>query len=368
VLHVYKDVFPPVPGGIEKQIGALRRAMPDVVSNVVVCARGPRTRVTPVDGGLEVAVAEYGPRWLSVPVAPALPRWVGRIGADVIHVHMPYPPGEAAALLARRGRPIVASYHADIVRQARFIPAYRPLVDACLRRSAAVVAATRRLVETSDLLRPHAPKVALIPYGVDVETYRREAADPGRVAEIRRRYGTPLVISVGRLAYYKGHEHLIEAARGLDASVLIVGDGPERERVEALVRGAPNVHLAGEVGERDLVAHLAAADCFVLSSTSRAEAFGIAVTEAQAMSLPAVVTDTGSGTVEAVESGVTGFVAPARDARALRDALAAVLADGSRREAMGRAARERAVSRHSLADRARELSELYRRVAAPTRS
>ncbi len=130
ILHVYKDVFPPVAGGVEKQIGGLRDAMaPEVVSNVVVCARSRHSRVVRVGDGVEVRVAELGPRLLSVAVAPTLPRWVRRTPGDLIHVHMPNPAGELAALLGRRGRPIVASYHADIDRQARFSGAYRLLVD-----------------------------------------------------------------------------------------------------------------------------------------------------------------------------------------------------------------------------------------------
>src|SRR3954447_26730988 len=143
VLHVYKDVFPPVAGGVEKQIDSLRRAMPDVESTVIVCAGTPRSEVTRVDGGTEVRVAELGPRWLGAPVAPPLPLWVRRTDSDLIHLHMPNPPGEVAALLGCRGRPIVASYHAVIVREARFEPAYRPLLGACFSRSAAIVTGTR---------------------------------------------------------------------------------------------------------------------------------------------------------------------------------------------------------------------------------
>jgi rhamnosyl/mannosyltransferase len=368
VLHVYKDVFPPVVGGVEKQIGALRDAMaPEVVSNVVVCARSARSRVARVGEGIEVRVAEFGPRLLSAPVAPTLPRWVRRTPADLIHVHMPNPPGEAAALLGRRGRPMVASYHGDIDRQARFSGVYKAAVDALLNRSSAIVAGSRRLVETSPFLRAHASRVQVIRHAVDVERYRRDAVAAGRRAEMRRRYGEPLVVSVGRLVYYKGYDHLIEAARTIDASLLIVGDGPERERLAGLASDVPNVRLTGGVDEDDLISLLAASDCFVLSSTSRAESFGVAVAEAQAMGLPAVVTDTGSGTVEAVEDGVTGIVVPPADPFALADGIRALLGDDDLRRSMGAAARARAVARHSLADRAREMRDLYRRVLEAAR-
>ena len=366
VLHVYKDVYPPIVGGIEKHIDALRRGMPDVVSHVLVCARAPRTRVTQAEGAFEVRVAELGPRWLSVPVAPSFPRWVRRIEADLIHLHMPNPTGELAVVLARGGRPVVASYHADVGRQARFERAYRPLVDACLERSSAIIVGSGGLAENSAALRRHSSKLKRIPYAVDVDRYRRDGVAADRREALRRRYGAPLVIAVGRLVYYKGYEHLIDAARGLDAAVVIVGSGPERERLVARARGLANVHFTGELEESELIAHLAAADCFALSSTSRAESFGIAVAEAQAMELPAAVSDTGAGTAEAIEDGVTGLMVTPGDPRALRDALSALLADAGRGRAMGAAARARAVARHALPERARDVREVYERVLRPS--
>src|SRR5439155_6756033 len=134
-------------------------------------------------------------------------------------------------------------------------------------------------------LRCHAARVGVIRHAVDTDRYHPDLVDPEQREAIRRRYGRPLVTSVGRLVYYKGYEHLIQAARSIDASVLIVGDGPERDRLASLADTVPNVHLTGRVTEGELIALLAASDCFVLPSTSRAESFGIAVAEAQAMGL-----------------------------------------------------------------------------------
>jgi glycosyltransferase involved in cell wall biosynthesis len=359
VVHVYKDVFPPVAGGIEKHIDGLRQSMPDVTSHVLVCARARRTSSVRVGTGIEVRVAEAGRRILSVPVAPSFPLWLRRLEADLVHVHMPYPLGEAAALIAARDRPLVVTYHADIVRQARLMPLYRPLAGACMDRAAALLVVSHGLLRTSPLLAPRAGRARVVPHAVDVERLRPDAVPAERRDAVRRRYGTPLVLAVGRLVYYKGHEDLLSAARGLEASVVIVGGGPLERRLRGLAAGLPNVHLAGALPDDAVREHLAAADCFVMASTSRAESFGLATLEAQAMGVPAVVTDVGTGTIEAIEPGETGLVVPPGSPGELRAAIARVLADPERAASMGRAARERVVANHSLRDQAARMREIY---------
>jgi rhamnosyl/mannosyltransferase len=359
VVHVYKDVFPPIAGGIEKHIDGLRRAMPDVTSHVLVCARRPRTSTALVGGAREVRVAEAGRRLLSVPLAPTFPLWLRRMEADVVHVHTPNPVGEAAALVARGGRPLVVSYHADIVRQARFMRAYRPLAGACLDRAAAVVVGSRRLLESSPLLAPHAERAQVVPYGIDADWFQPDAVTEDERSEVRRRFGEPLVVAVARLVYYKGLDDIVAAARGLPASVVIVGSGPLEAHIRELARDLPNVQLAGALSEEDLRRHLAAADCYVMASTSRAESFGVATLEAQAMGVPAVVTDVGTGTVEAIEPGETGLVVPPGDPQALGAAIRSLVEDPTRAAAMGAAGRQRVLARHQLRDQAARLRAIY---------
>ena|SRR5436309_3553663 len=359
VVHVYKDVHPPIVGGVEKHIDLLRREMTEVVSHVLVPARRARTAVAPVERAREVRVAELGPRWLGVPVAPAFPLWLRRLDADIVHLHMPNPLGEASALLAAGHRPLILSYHADIVRQARAMRAYRPLVLACCRRASAVIVGSLGIARTSPLLRCEEGKLVHVPYGVDLERYSPDAVSEGERAELRRRYGAPLVLTVARLVYYKGLEHLIEAARRVDAAVVIVGGGPLEESLRELAAGTDNVHLTGEVSEEELVRHLAAADCFVLPSTSRAESFGIATLEAQAMGVPAIVTDVGTGTLEAIAPGESGLVVPPADAAALAAAIDEIISSPERASAMASAARERVERLHSSRRQAERILAVY---------
>lgn len=359
-LHVYKDVFPPVAGGIERHIGDLRRTLPGVTSDVLVAARGPRTQRERREGGIEVRVAELGRVW-SVPLAPAFPVWLRRLRADLIHVHMPQPLGELAALLAAGPVPVVASFHADVVRQASVMPLYAPLVRGVLRRAAAVVVGSEGLRHSSPLLQG-LDHVEVVPYGVDTAWFDPAAVDPAWVRSVRQELGTPLIVAVGRLVHYKGHEDLIEVVRNLEASLAIVGDGPRRAALERRAATVPRARLLGRVGDDELRVLLAAADVFVLPSTNRSESFGIATLEAQAMGTPAVVTDVGTGTAEAIAPGVSGLVVSAGDPRSLAAALSAFLTDGPRRCSAGAAGRLRVLERHTLDVQAAALRTIYRAV------
>jgi glycosyltransferase involved in cell wall biosynthesis len=113
------------------------------------------------------------------------------------------------------------------------------------------------------------------------------------------------------------------------------------------------------LSEDELLVHLAAADCFVLPSTNRAESFGISVLDAQAMAQPAVVTDVGTGTVESIAPGDTGLVVPAGDSGALAAAINDLLADLDRAAEMGERGRERVLACHSAQAAAAQLRDVY---------
>jgi len=360
VVHVYKDIYPPVVGGIERHIDTIRRAMPEVDCDVVVCARSRRTRERITDHGGEILVGELG-RVLSVPLAPTFPLWLARQRPDIVHLHMPNPTGELSVLVTHRQTPLVVSYHADIDRQAAFNPVYQPLVRACFRRASSILVTSRRMLKSSPTLASWAHKAEPVPYGVDVDRFdsaRVSAADRARAL---LRFGSPLIVAIGRLVYYKGFEHLIAASRMLDASVVIVGSGPLDAHLRMLAQDLPRVHVVGAASEEELTTYLAAADCFVLPSTSRAEGFGIATLEAQAMGVPAVVTDVGTATVEAIEPGRSGLVVTPGSPEELATACRQIIENPDRRQTMGIAARQHVLDHHSATALAGRLRTVYAR-------
>jgi glycosyltransferase involved in cell wall biosynthesis len=164
----------------------------------------------------------------------------------------------------------------------------------------------------------------VIPSGVDVSGISR------KVEALRQQSGTSLsmdhptwdAVSVGRLVPIKGMERLIRAWAEVcrskpHARLAIVGDGDERERLEAMVVEygmTENIHFAGWA---DPIPYLAAARCFVL--LSRNEGMGRAVVEAFAASLPCVVSDV-CGLSELVDETV-GHVVDAEDSAEVAQAL-----------------------------------------------
>lgn len=153
----------------------------------------------------------------------------------------------------------------------------------------------------------------------------------------------PTVTSVGRLAAPKDFPTLVRALARVDAEPFrarIVGDGPDRDEVDATIRESglsERVELLGE--RRDVVDLLAASDVFVLSSTS--EAMPMSVLEAMAAAVPVVGAAVG-GIPELVEDEVTGLLFEPRDVDGLAAALRRLLADRDLRRRLGEAGRERA--------------------------
>jgi rhamnosyl/mannosyltransferase len=366
ILHVYKDVYPPVAGGIERHIDSIRKALPDLRHDVLVCGRQLRTHVRKTEFGTEIHVGELG-RVLSTPIAPMFPYWFWKYSRGaIVHVHMPQPVAELSALFARRGAPLVASYHADIYRQRGLLFLYKPLVLRCLRAADVVLTASHALRDRSPLIRESGVLARVVEYGIEPELWSDHHVDAGLVRQIHDRYGEEHVLAVGRLVPYKGFDRLIAAAAALSVPVVIVGDGSSRDALESQIAALglqEKVHLVGRADDATLRAHMAAATVFVLPSWNRAEAFGIVLLEAQAAGTPVVATDVGTGTVEAFVDGKTGFAVPPSDIGALVDAIERLVGDPKLRERIGAAGRKHVEQRHSLRRLGETLRPIYEELA-----
>ncbi|MBF0508463.1 MAG: glycosyltransferase [Deltaproteobacteria bacterium] len=143
-----------------------------------------------------------------------------------------------------------------------------------------------------------------------------------------------------------------------DTRLVIAGDGPERPRIQNLIKLHRLEHAVSLVGfRRDVPELLAAADVFMLTSWGW-EGLPLAVMEAMAAGLPVVATATG-GLPELVKDGETGFLVPMGDDSRLAEKLGLLLSDAELRQRLGQAGRQRIVTMFSAHRMAQEMSDRY---------
>lgn len=212
-------------------------------------------------------------------------------------------------------------------------------------------------------------KVHQIYNGVDSERFRpRAGARPALLPAGFAGHDAVVFGAVGRMVEVKDFPALVEAfIEVLDARpelaavarLVIVGEGPSRASCQARLDAAGLAHLAWLPGERHDVAELMRAfDVFVLSSKN--EGISNTILEAQASGLPVVATAVG-GNLELVDDGVNGVLVAPGSPRALAQAMCAYLDAPDRIATDGRAARQRAEARYSLAAMAQAYAAVYDR-------
>jgi glycosyltransferase involved in cell wall biosynthesis len=153
-----------------------------------------------------------------------------------------------------------------------------------------------------------------------------------------RRGGPVAIVSCGRLDPGKGHADLIEAVsilvkNGIDATLTILGEGPQRSVLENLRKPlGERVKLPGATAEGGVRAALESANIFALASHD--EAIGVATMEAMSMELPVIVTRVG-GVPDLVRDGIDGLLVKAGTPGAIAGAVERLLDDPDRAAQMG---------------------------------
>lgn len=291
---------------------------------------------------------------------------------DVVHCHgwKADLAGWAAARLGLGRRvPFVGTihgWHGAIQGSARV--RFSEWLDAHLLRRGFdfVIANSSATLAEAQQLRFRGDRLRVIHYGIEPLDWSAERIAKER-ARVRSKLGvadeTQLLICVGRLSPEKGHVFAIEAlaelvrAHGFDCVLAILGHGPEGVRLEAHARAcgvADRVRFLGFTREVD--AHLAAADLFVLPSLQ--EEFGQVTLEAYRLSLPVAASRTW-GIPDVVEEGVSGILFEAGDAKACAAAVRSLLDDPAHARRLGQAGHARFLERFTAREMVANHEALY---------
>jgi glycosyltransferase involved in cell wall biosynthesis len=306
-----------------------------------------------------------------------LARLIRKLRPDVVHTHTAKAGavGRTAALLAGTRRPVVVhTFHGHVLRGyfgAGGTLLFRAIETILARVSDRLIAVSPEVRD--ELVALHVAsrdKFSVVRLGIELEPRVSFDGDP---SEVRRRHGIPegkfVVGWFGRMTAVKRTDDLLTMLagareRGVDALLLLVGDGDDRERLEQRAHDLGLARSCLFLGyQEDVAPWYAICDTVVLTSAS--EGTPVTIIEALAAGRPVVATKVG-GVPDVVDEGETGFLVRPHDTHALAERLEILAGDPVRRRAMGELGRARMLERYSVERLVDDVDALYRELLATT--
>jgi glycosyltransferase involved in cell wall biosynthesis len=345
-------------------------------------ARGESTMSFVADElGVEVVDVPYLHREVSPILDPlsvrAVVQLIRRVRPHILHTHTAKAGaiGRTAAALAREARPpiVVHTFHGHVLR-GYFDPirtaAYTNVERALARQTTRLVAVSPEVRDDLVELGVAPPgRFTVIRLGIDLD--RRIAEGTADGASLRRLFGVPdgtfVVGWIGRMTAIKHLPDVLAAfaalrARGIDATLCLVGDGPDREAVEERAHMLGIARHTLFVGyQRDVAPYYGLFDVLLLPSGN--EGTPVVAIESLAAGTPVVATDVG-GVPDVVENGRSGFLTRVGDINGIVDALERLARDPDLRDELGQAGRERTIPRYRVDRLVDDVDALYRELLA----
>jgi len=266
------------------------------------------------------------------------------LSADIVHLHTPNPLFESACMAIPRHIPVVCTYHSDIVRQKILLKIYKPLFKKFLNRLKAVYVPTQNHITYSEFLNDQKEKCRIVPFGIDTQHLKSKEETIEMAMKLRSQYGA-YSIFIGRLVGYKGLPVLLNAMKDIKENLVIVGDGPDREKITEMIKEyalEDRVHLLGKVFDNTKFAALIhGSEFLVLPSITPNENFGIVQLEAMACSKPVITTRLKSGVSAVGIEGVTTLLAKPGCSSELSEKMNLLFSSRELKRSMGEAGKKR---------------------------
>ena len=286
---------------------------------------------------------------------------------DVLHVHYAIPHAISARLaqeiLNGAAPKVITTLHGTDITLVGRDPSYLPITRFGIEKSDGVTAVSRWLKEQTAKNFGTAKEIEVVPNFVDPNRFHRTR---GENCHLFGASGDRLICHVSNFRPVKRVMDVVDVfekvSRVVPSRLAMIGDGPDRSRMEAICRERhlnDRVYFLGNVGNLEEI--VGASDLFILPS--EAESFGMAALEAMACEVPVIATNAG-GLPEVVTDGETGFLLPVGDTEGMAARAIEILSDRDRHRKMGLAARDSAVSRFDENLIIPRYREVYERVIA----
>lgn len=367
---MYRTYFPDTQGGAEETIRQITVGLRSlsVETRIFTPSPNPIPKVITVSGvevvrsRLHFEIASCGFALTSLGEFKRQVAW-----ADVVHYHFPWPFADLLDLLSDVKKPVVVTYHSDIVRQSGWMRLYAPLMNLFLKKAQSIVATSHQYSNSSLVLKSLGRPIDIVPIGIDENSYPSPSEET--ISRMKQAYGTGFFLFVGMLRYYKGLHVLLDACRGTGLSVVIAGSGPLDAELRKRVQdeGISGIHFAGQVSDDEKIALIDLSGCMVFPSHQRSEAFGVTLVEGLMRGKPLISAEVGTGTSYVNHHGETGLVVEANNSQALQQAMLEIDNDKKMASRFGEAARQRYETLFTSKLMAASYLSIYERLVEETR-
>jgi len=376
ILHVGK-FFPPFVGGIENFLADLSLAQTKLGNEIYVLVHNHIFRQAKRQEnwkGVKIVRSLTLGQLFYTPLTPTLPidllYLIRNFKPHILHLHVPNPIAIWAPILAPKTK-IVLHWHSDVIpssfdKKLQFLyRLYRPFERFLLNRADLIIATSPHYRDTSLSLQNFLNKTAIVPLGINPK--RIFIPDKSQIERIKRNFLNSLILSVGRLTYYKGFSYLIEAMASVpSATLLLIGSGNQKRfllrKIEELNLGE-RVKLMSGVSDPELHSYMSACKVFCLPSVERTEAFGLVLLEALFFGRPLITTKVlGSGMNWINKDHETGLVVPPADSQALAKAINCICNNSVLYQKLANGARARFEEKFHINNVACQIQSLYESV------
>jgi glycosyltransferase involved in cell wall biosynthesis len=324
VLQCFKTALPLTYGGIEQVMHHIAKGLVQKghQSTILTFAKQSKTQVLDYEG-YQIVVVPSVMELASMPISMAGFSEFKRLAktADVIHYQYPFPWMDLMHVVHPPKKPSVLSYHSDIVKQKNLLKVYKPLQNLFLKKVSAIVSSSPVYAASSPTLSRHQDKLHCIPLGLDEHLYPKPNLD--LVHRWREKLPKKFMVFIGVFRYYKGLRFLLEALKGLDYPLVLIGEGPEMDELKKLKTQYQLNHTVflGALTDEDKNAVLSLSSGLVLPSHLRSEAFGLALVEGAMFGKPLISCEIATGTSYINLDKQTGWVVDPANPESLRQAL-----------------------------------------------
>jgi glycosyltransferase involved in cell wall biosynthesis len=347
ILHAYKIYRPDVEGGIPQVMTTLTQNSPTDIESSILVARpkGPAREFMLSDVPVRASAALCTA--FSMPISPDyIASFVKQAAkADLVVHHAPFPLTDLTISLLKLRTRLVVHWHAEILNRAFLKALVAPAIRETLKRAHSIIVSHPSIVDHSEFLQPYREKCVAIPYGVDCDYWSRLSSDEADRVDRIKIQSPKLIVAIGRLVPYKGFSILLQAMQGIEAKLVIIGEGPMLEKLEEEADAlgiANNVHFAGRLSRDLMKLQLHAADMLAMPSISAAEAFGIVQIEAMSAGCPVINTALSTAVPHIARHEREGLTVPVADVAGFRRAILRVLNEPDLRRRLGNAGLTRA--------------------------